>query len=192
MPFSADRIRPSSNRRPERHSVPLERAGWPRSGRAGRDLAGAGPVAFPGLHLGRAEGAPTVEHEQAERCRSFRLDDRSSAAAPPRLPGCWSATSRLSYDPCKPGEWSPGDSSTGGVSATAETPFPRTAAGHKGERRATRARRRPPAKRGRERERAGECFQHSRPVADPRIRRNQPAMTVYRTVRRGRHPHAHI
>ena len=87
MPFLADRIRPLSARQPERHSVPLERAGWPRSGRAGRDLAGAGPVAFPGLHLAHSEGALTVEHEQAERCKPFRLDDRPSAAAPPRLPG---------------------------------------------------------------------------------------------------------
>ena len=62
---AAERLsRPSSLLRPDRHSGPVERAGWPRSGRAGRDLPGAGRVAFPGLHL-----APLGTAHTFPRCR---------------------------------------------------------------------------------------------------------------------------
>ena len=57
-------FRPFSPLRPDRRSGPVERAGWPQSGRAGRDLPGAGRVAFPGLHLVPSGTAHTVP-----RCR---------------------------------------------------------------------------------------------------------------------------
>ena len=41
----------SDRHRSDRHSGPVERSAWPRSGRVERDLPGAGPVVFPGLHL---------------------------------------------------------------------------------------------------------------------------------------------
>lgn len=64
LPAAKRLSRPSSMPRPDRHSGPVERAGWPRSGRAGRDLPGAGRVAFPGLHL-----APSGTAHTFPRCR---------------------------------------------------------------------------------------------------------------------------
>lgn len=85
----ADQNRPQGWHKPERHSVPLERAGWPRSGRAGRDLAGAGRSARVRVERpasGSCRSSTNRRAAQVERCRASGLDDRSSAATPPRSP----------------------------------------------------------------------------------------------------------
>lgn len=187
MPFSADQTGRFSRHRPDRHSGPLERSVWPRSGRAERDLAGAG------LHSRPASGplrwSAGGSAQRAERCRS--LSGHRQFAGSARTAG-----RRAGRASCRSGmiEASPAGRRAefhGRRFSLTDAPFARAYAG-KRRTPGQQGQKVPTCCRGREMKRAGECYQHSRPVADPRLRRTKPAMTVYPMSRWGRDPHAQI